>query len=159
MVDDLLCVSECGYKTTMLNTFIRFKTNVKKLQFGIEKCKKMHVGKYCEEFKCRNLVVDSWKELEILDEETGIQKMKDIFTGKEIMGEGNEEKYLGDVISNDGRNIKNIRSRVNKGTGIVNRIISILDAIPFGTIISKQYYYSEVAYLRVVCCATVNSEQ
>ena len=40
MVDDLICISECGYKTTMLNSFIKFKTNEKKLQFGIDKCKK-----------------------------------------------------------------------------------------------------------------------
>ena len=33
MVDDLLCVSECGYKTTQMNSYIKFKTNSKKLQF------------------------------------------------------------------------------------------------------------------------------
>ena len=31
MVDDLLCISECGYKTSMLNSFINHKTNSKKL--------------------------------------------------------------------------------------------------------------------------------
>ena len=61
MVDDLLCISECGYKTTMLNTFLKVKTNCKKLQFGENKCKKLHVGKYCEEFKCQDISVDSWK--------------------------------------------------------------------------------------------------
>ena len=44
MIDDLLCISECGYKTTMLNSFIRFKTNEKKLQFGKDKCRKIHKG-------------------------------------------------------------------------------------------------------------------
>ena len=63
MVDDLLCISECGYKTTMLNSFIRFKTNEKKLQFGINKCRKMHIGRNCQDFKCRTLSVDSWEEL------------------------------------------------------------------------------------------------
>ena len=45
------------------------------------------------------------------------------------------------MISNDGRNIKNIKSRVNKGIGIVNRITSILDSIPFGN------HYFEIALL------------
>ena len=43
-----------------------------------------------------------------------------------------EEKYLGDVISTDGRNIKNVKARVAKGKGIVDRILTILEAIPFG---------------------------
>ena len=33
MVDDLLCITECGYKTTMSNAYIQCKTNGKKLQF------------------------------------------------------------------------------------------------------------------------------
>jgi hypothetical protein len=40
MVDDLLCISECGHKTAMLNAYMNHKTNSKKLQFGAEKCKK-----------------------------------------------------------------------------------------------------------------------
>ena len=47
-----------------------------------------------------------------------------------------EERYLGDVISIDGRNIKNIKARIAKGTGIVRNIITILDGIPFG----KHYF-------------------
>ena len=48
------------------------------------------------------------------------------------MEEKDDEKYLGDVISKDGRNIKNIQARVNKGTGIVRKILTFLDGIPFG---------------------------
>ena len=44
MVDDLLCISECGHRTAMMNSFICFKTNSKKLQFGAEKCKKLLEG-------------------------------------------------------------------------------------------------------------------
>ena len=105
MVDDLLCISECCYKSTMVNSFIKFKTSSKKLQFGVEKCKKIHVGKYCEKFKCQTLSVDCWKELEVIDEETGIGKFEETCIWEEIMEEKNEEKYLGDIISNDGRNL------------------------------------------------------
>ena len=38
MIDDLLCVSECGPSSSMVNGFINCKTNSKKLMFGVEKC-------------------------------------------------------------------------------------------------------------------------
>ena len=60
MVDDLICVSECGHKTAMAHAYIKFKTDSKKLQFEGDKCKKMHVGKYKEDFKCQQLYVDNW---------------------------------------------------------------------------------------------------
>ena len=52
------------------------------------------------------------------------------------MEETEEEKYLGVLISNDGRNLKNIKARVARGIGIVKRILTILDTIPFG----KHYF-------------------
>ena len=62
MVDDALLVSECGYKSAMLNTFINTKTNIKKLQYGTAKCFKMHVGGKCIEEVCPDLSIDGWKE-------------------------------------------------------------------------------------------------
>jgi hypothetical protein len=117
MVDDVLCVSECGYQTSMTHAYITAKTDSKKLQFGAQKCKKLHVGKCQEEYKCQTLKVDNWKEAEIQNEETGLDEIDDIFEGYEIMEEKMEEKYLGDVISTDGRNIKNVKARVAKGKG------------------------------------------
>ena len=38
MVDDLLCVSNCGGKSLLMNSFINTKSSIKKLQFGVEKC-------------------------------------------------------------------------------------------------------------------------
>ena len=76
--------------------------------------------------------VDSWKEITVVNEDTGVDILEDKYTGEEIIEETSEEKYLGDIISNDGRNIKNIRSRIAKGRGIVSKIISILDALPLG---------------------------
>ena len=88
MVDDLLCVSECGVKTSMLNSYINFKTNTKKLQFGVSKCKKIHVGKQCEDHKCQKLLVDNWAEVE--NESLEIQ---DQFVGEDVMEESQAEKY------------------------------------------------------------------
>ena len=59
MVDDLLAVSNCGIETVKTNGFLNAKTNVKKLQFGSDKCHKMHVGK--KHHLCPDLFVDNWE--------------------------------------------------------------------------------------------------
>ena len=150
MVDDLISVSECGYRTTMVNSYLKSKTNSKKLQFGTSKCKKIHVGKYCEQFKCQELSVDSWEEIEVKD------KLEDCWMGEEPIEEANEEKYIGDIIDKDGKNIKNIKARVDKGKGIVTRIMMMLEGIPFG-----KYYFEVACILRntlLVSSLLCNSE-
>ena len=62
--------------------------------------------------------------------------MTDVFDGEQTMEEKMSEKYLGDIISIDGRNIKNIKARIAKGKGIANKINTMLDAIPLG----KHYF-------------------
>jgi Zn finger protein HypA/HybF involved in hydrogenase expression len=52
------------------------------------------------------------------------------------MEEKMEERYLGDIISTDGKNVKNIKARIAKGKGISDKIINLLDTIPFG----KHYF-------------------
>ena len=156
MVDDLICVSECGYKTAMIHSFIKLKTESKKLQFGAEKCKKLHVGKLCEEFKCQELYIDNWKEVLIENSDDGKVGIEDCLVGEEVMEEKSEEKYLGDVISNDGRNLKNIKVRVAKGKGIVNNIMTYLEGIPFG-----KFYFQIAVILRnslLVSSMLFNSE-
>ena len=62
--------------------------------------------------------------------------MTDVCDGQQTMEDKLAEKYLGDILSVDGRNIKNIKARIAKGKGIANKIITMLDAIPFG----KHYF-------------------
>ena len=111
------------------------------MQFGAQKCKKLHVGRVCDDFKCQRLEVDEWKEVEIFNDETGLDEIEDTCEGNELMEEKKEEKYLGDVISRDGKNIKNIKARVAKGKGIVTRIMTIFEGIPVG-----QFYF-EIAVI------------
>ena len=156
IVDNLLCVSECGYQTSMANGFINLKTDIKKLQFGAQKCKKLHVGKVKEDFKCQSLKIDDWKEVELKNEETGMDDIVDICEGEQTMEEKDEEKYLGDIISTDGRNIKNVKARVAKGKGIVSRILTILEGIPLG-----EFYFEIAMVLRnalLVSSMLCNSE-
>ena len=55
------------------------------------------------------------------------------------------EKYLGDILSSDGRNIKNVKARVSKGTCIISRILVMLEGIPFGP------FYYQVGVIETVC--------
>ena len=52
---------------------------------------------------------------------------------KEIMEEVQSDTYLGDIVSNNGKNSLNISSRVSKGLGIISQIFNILEQINFGT--------------------------
>ena len=43
--DDTLGISTCGPKSRQMNEFLNEQTNRMQLQFGSDKCVKMHVGK------------------------------------------------------------------------------------------------------------------
>ena len=132
MVDDLICISNCGPQTVMLNSFVNYKASSKKLQFGTEKCKKLHIGKNQQVHKCGPLFIDGWKEVNMEDKRTNIIERKDVFQEKIVMEEKEQEKYLGDIISNNGKNTKNIKLKLNKGQGMVNEIMTILEEIWYG---------------------------
>ena len=92
----------------------------------------------------------------MIKEETSIEDIEDVCNEPVEMEEKIDEKYLGDIISVDGRNIKNIKARVAKGKGINSRIMSILNGIPFG-----QYYFEVALILRnslLVSSLLCNSE-
>ena len=80
--------------------------NHKKLQLSQEKCFKMHVGKTTSE--CPILKIDG-KEMNLVERET----------------------YLGDIVTSDGNLTENIEARFNKGIGIVNQSIAILNKVSF----------------------------
>ena len=52
-----------------------------------------------------------------------------------------ENTYLGDIISEDGQNTKNIHKRISKDLGIISSIPNLLDKICLGT------FYFKVAVL------------
>ena len=139
MVDDLFTISTCGYKTALMNQFINTKTGMKKLQFGTAKCVKLHVGKTHDENFCKDLFVDGWKVDVSTDAITGKCVQTENFVGPEQMGEKYEQMYLGDIISADGSHNKNVQARRNKGLGIINNIMHILQSMFFGK------FYFEVA--------------
>ena len=124
MVDDLLAVRKCGFDSLDTNISINTIIELKKLQFHIpepnkkSKCHFLHVGKpnhYCPGMKVHGHRADKVEEA----------------------------LYLGDIIRQDGRNTSNIKSRVNKGLGIVTKIMDILKTVSFG-----QKYFKIATTLR-----------
>jgi hypothetical protein len=108
------------------------------LQYGSEKCVKMHIGKNHHKVICTDLEVDCWKE-ERVEEKDDQKYMMEKYTGKEVMQLVSEKKYLGDIISSDGKNNKNIIERTNKAMGNVNKIVSTLNERPYGKHLFKAY--------------------
>ena len=141
MVDDVFLISESGYKAQRLNGFINAKTAIKKLQFGTQKCQVMHIGKHIPEHKKADLYVDGWIMTETEVKNTNTEDESEVFNGEEELKETENTKYLGQFISNDGTNTKNIENRVQKGIGLVNKIETTIKNTPGGK------YHFELAVL------------
>ena len=60
-----------------------------------------------------------------------------------IMSSVLSEKYLGDVVQNNGKNDKNIQERMNRGRGAVNQICHLLEDLCLGS-----YYFEAANILR-----------
>ena len=113
MVDDLLSITDCGFKSIQMNASINTIIELKKLTFHTpevgkkSKCHTMHIGKesqVCPDMKIHGVKADRVSQAE----------------------------YLGDIISNDGSNTQNVKNRVSKGMGLVTQIINILKTVSFG---------------------------
>ena len=131
MQDDTLGISVCGVRSKQMNQFLTTRTAIMKLQFGQDKCEKMYIGKTYNSDICPEMSVDSWKEKLIVNEMEE-KEIQDIYVGKTVMKQVSEKKYLGDVISSDGKNEANIKERTNKAIGNVNKIVASLNERPYG---------------------------
>ena len=103
-------ISNCGYKTKQMNEFINARTNIMNLQFGCDKCSKMHIGKRINKDLCQSVTVDEWKEV-VIQNDVGEKELKDKYIGRSIMSDVTVKKYLGDIIASDGRNRYNIKDK------------------------------------------------
>ena len=106
MLDNIFCVSICGPETVKLNSYINYKIGSKKLQCGLEKRKKMHIGKSHEQLTCPKIHIDGWKEKAVNYIETGNMEISDICEEDALLQMSQQEKYLGDIISEDGKTQK-----------------------------------------------------
>ena len=116
MVDDVATVAKCGIESIEVNAYINAKIELKKLTLNSDKCHKIHVGK-CNPF-CPTLKAHNDDMEEVID-----------------------EKYLGDIVTNNGKNNKNIKSRCGKLIGVISTIMYILTELCLGP------FYFEIAVL------------
>ena len=132
MVDDILAVSESGYKTSKMNGFLNAKTAVKRLQFGPKNVMLCILEVTSQTTKKVDLFVDGWKlqEVQQINQDNGtVHEAPD---GEHKIEESESEKYLGQIISSDGLNVKNIINLSNKGRGMIENIMGILNHTPGG---------------------------
>ena len=114
LVDDIVGITEAGFKAQQLNSVINIKTAEKALQFGVEKCKSMLIGKNSENVINNDLHVDNWKVEYVYNKTTGVVDLCESYDGKVKIEKAEEYTYLGFVISCKGENMANICQRKNK---------------------------------------------
>ena len=132
MQDDTLGVSVCGFKSRKMNNFLNTRTQIMKLQFGSDKCEKLHIGKrYVNANICADFEVDVWQD-KIMQKEEGSKYLVDRYIGKNNMKTVQFKKYLGQIIQSDGRNEKNVKDKTDKAFGNVSRIKNALTERPYG---------------------------
>jgi hypothetical protein len=108
MVDDVVTISSCGVDSIKVNAIVQAKVETKQLELGHIKCFNMHIGKK-DKHLCPTLKVHG----------------ADMLTS-------DREKYLGDILTTDGKIDQNIIARCSKGIGKVNEIMGMLQEISFG---------------------------
>ena len=108
MIDDVVAFAKCGQDSLKTNTYINAKIEMKKLECGVTKCKKIHFGK--ENVLCPDLEVHGEK-----------------------IDESDCEKYLGNLLASEGMNKKNINAKVSKGIGMVSQTMNILNQVSLGS--------------------------
>ena len=136
LVDDMIGVSEAGFKAQIMNTILNLKSAEKGLQFGTSKCKMMIVGKNKENIRNNKIHVDKWMEEYIENKETGEIDLKEKYTGEVAIEEVQEQKYLGFILSADGKNIANIQAMERKSIGVIRTILNKMEKLKL-----RQYYF------------------
>ena len=141
MVDDTLIPSYCGPNSAMATAHHNSMTNIKKLQFGENKCIKMHIG--CKTSICPQNIIDTWGQGSNTDVTKTILDLVDVETDPYKMEMEDNWKYLGDILSSDGKNDFNIKERIKRGLGAVTNICQTLKDLCLG-----RYFYEAAMILR-----------
>ena len=135
LVDDVVGVSEAGFRAQQLNVIFNVKTSELGLQYGIKKCKSMMIG---NEESCINseLLVDCWEQDYEENTREGEYKLVESYIGEVPIGNTSEYKYLGFMISAKGDNMLNINAMKRKSIGIIRTLVQKLEDMKL-----KDYYF------------------
>ena len=141
LVDDIICITENGYKAQEMNAVINTKSAEKSLQFGVAKCNTMLVGKCTDSQIETKLSVDSWdSHYAISGDDLNVIEN---FAGQTEISQISETMYLGFMLSSNGGNSANIKYVKNKSIGITRKLISRLDSLNL-----RKYYFEASVILK-----------
>ena len=149
MVDDMVGVTEVGFKAHKMNTAINIKTAEKRLQFNDKKCKTMFIGKTTNNSINNSLKVDKW-QIEH-KEEKGEINLVETFIGEVPIDETKEQKYLGFILSNTGDNMKNINDKKQKSVWIIRKIFNKLYSLK----LRKYFFECALIFLNVMLRSSI----
>ena len=93
MVDDQICVANCGLDSALATAHLNAQTNIKKLQFGANKCHKLHIGRKCS--SCPENSLDTWSLEKPHDNVQSVVELLDVEGKKHVIELVNSDKYLG----------------------------------------------------------------
>ena len=136
LVDDIVGITEAGFKAQQLNAFINLKSAEKTLQFGVSKCKSMLISKKKENVPDNDLMVDTWEVNYEENKQTGKVCLVEKFNGQTKIKQTNEQMYLGFVISSTGNNMVNINQLQKKSLGVIRKIFNKLNNLNL-----ENYYF------------------
>ena len=95
MVDDQICVANCGLDSALATDHLNAQTNIKKLQFGANKCHKLHIGRKCS--SCPENSLDTWSLEKPHDNVQSVVELLDVEGKKHVIELVNSDKYLGEI--------------------------------------------------------------
>ena len=107
MVDDVLAVNKCSNEAVISNSTINRFMELNKLTLSSTKCHRMHLRK--QSIKCPELQMHESK-----------------------METNKQERYLGDIITCDGKQAKNINRRIAKAWSYFAEIKALINEFPIG---------------------------
>ena len=107
MVDDVLAVNKCSNEAVISDCTINRFMELNKLTLSSTKCHRMHIGK--QSIKCPELQIHESK-----------------------METNKQERYLGNIITCDRKQAKNINRRIAKAWSYFAEIKALINEFPFG---------------------------
>ena len=141
MVDDIICITENGFKAQEMNAIINTKSAEKSLQFGVGKCSTMLVGKCTDSHSQTNLSVDSWNSHYAMSGDH--LNLIESFAGQTEISQISETLYLGFKLSSNGGNSANIKYVKNKSIGITRKLVSRLESLNL-----RKYFFEASVILK-----------
>ena len=151
LVDDMIGVTDAGYKAQQMNAILNVKTAEKRLQFGITKCKSMLVSKNGPTVHHNDMMVDSGKVRHVDNSTTGSNELVETYEGLEVIKKTDKQKYLGFILSSRGDNMANINEMKNKSIWIKRKIFSKLRDLN----LQKYYFECAIIFLNVMLRSSI----